>query len=73
MEEKRFVFKRAQDRTSPQLGHADHGRNILMSVHTEDSNERDRAKKILETAGAEDVSYTSEASVPKDHKLADGP
>jgi hypothetical protein len=47
--------------------------NILMSVHTEDSNERDRAKKILETGGAGDISYTGEASVPKDHKLADRP
>jgi Protein of unknown function (DUF3341) len=47
--------------------------NILMSVHTEDSNERDRAKKILETGGAEDISYTGEASVPKDHKQADRP
>ena len=47
--------------------------NILLSVHTEDSNERDRAKKILETGGAQDISYTGEASVPKDQKLADRP
>src|ERR1700722_12477068 len=47
--------------------------NILMSVHTDDSNERDRAKKILETGGAEDISYTGEASVPKDPKPADRP
>jgi hypothetical protein len=45
--------------------------NILLSVHTEDSEERDRAKKILENGGAEDISYTGEASVPKDQKAAD--
>jgi hypothetical protein len=44
------------------------GRNILLSVHTDDGNERARAKKILESGGAEDVSYTGEASVPKDQK-----
>jgi hypothetical protein len=42
--------------------------NILLSVHTEDSKERDRAKKILEAGGAEDISYTGEASVPKGQK-----
>ena len=36
--------------------------NILMSVHTEDSKERDRAKKIFEAGGAVDISYTGEAS-----------
>jgi hypothetical protein len=40
--------------------------NILISIHTEDSEERDRAKEILETIGAEDISYTGEASVPKE-------
>jgi len=45
--------------------------NILLSVHTEDSKERDRAKKILENGGAEDISYTGEASVPKNQKAAD--
>jgi hypothetical protein len=44
------------------------GGNILLSVHTEDGNERDRAKKILESGGADDISYTGEASVPKDQK-----
>lgn len=34
---------------------------ILISVHTEDRNERERAKSIFEAAGAEDVSYTEEA------------
>jgi len=37
--------------------------NILISVHTEDSTERDRAKRIFEQAGAEDISYTEEARV----------
>jgi hypothetical protein len=45
--------------------------NILLSIHTEDSNERDRAKKILEAGGAEDISYTGEATVPKEQKAAD--
>ncbi|HUA33040.1 MAG TPA: hypothetical protein VMA09_05505 [Candidatus Binataceae bacterium] len=42
--------------------------NILLSVHTEDGKERDRAKKIFEALGAEDISYTGEASVPKENK-----
>ena len=42
--------------------------NILLSIHTEDSKERDRAKKILENGGAEDISYTGEASVPKEQR-----
>src|ERR1700719_1163437 len=42
--------------------------NILLSVHTEDSKARDRAKKILEAGGAVDISYTGEASVPKEHR-----
>jgi hypothetical protein len=41
---------------------------ILMSAHTEDSKERERAKEIFEKNGAEDISYTSEASVPKDQR-----
>src|ERR1700722_6007538 len=47
------------------------GGNILLSVHTEDGTERDRAKKILQSGGADDISYTGEASVPKDQKAAD--
>src|SRR5213594_1444558 len=31
--------------------------NLLISVHTDDSTERDRAKTIFEEAGAEDISY----------------
>jgi hypothetical protein len=40
--------------------------NILMSVHSEDRQERDRAKKIFE-AGGEDISYTGESSVSQEH------
>jgi hypothetical protein len=47
------------------------GGNILLSIHTEDSDERDRAKKILEAGGAEDISYTGESSVPKEQKGPD--
>ena len=36
---------------------------ILISVHADDSTERDRAKTIFEQAGAEDISYTEEARV----------
>jgi len=45
--------------------------NILLSVHTEDSDERDRAKQILEAGGAEDISFTSESSVPKADKASE--
>ena len=37
--------------------------NVLISVHAEDSTERERAKTIFEQAGAEDISYTEEARV----------
>lgn len=37
--------------------------NILISVHTDDSNERSRAKDILKREGAHDISSTGEASV----------
>ena len=45
--------------------------NILISVHTESSDERDRAKEIFVNGGAEDVSYTGEGSVPKDQRARD--
>src|SRR5918996_1941724 len=32
--------------------------NLLISVHADNSSERDRAKTIFEEAGAEDISYT---------------
>jgi hypothetical protein len=37
--------------------------NLLISVHADDSTERDRAKTIFEEAGAENISYTEEARV----------
>jgi hypothetical protein len=37
--------------------------NVLISVHADDSTERNRAKTIFEEAGAEDISYTEEAHV----------
>src|SRR5919204_4216042 len=37
--------------------------NLLISVHTDNSTERDRAKTIFEEAGAEDIPYTEEARV----------
>lgn len=36
--------------------------NVLISVHTENSDERSRAKDILENSGAKDVATSSEAS-----------
>ena len=40
--------------------------NILISVHTEDSKERARAKDVFELAGADDISYTTETAVPRE-------
>jgi hypothetical protein len=39
--------------------------NILISVHTEDSKSRSRAKEILESAGAKDISTSGESSPPR--------
>ena len=39
--------------------------NILISVHSEDSDEVKRAKEIFERAGAHDISSSGEESVPK--------
>ncbi|MDB6028679.1 MAG: hypothetical protein JWM68_4902 [Verrucomicrobiales bacterium] len=39
--------------------------NILISVHTENADQATRARSIFEKAGAEDISTTSEAGVPK--------
>lgn len=44
--------------------------NILLSVHVDDSDERGRAKKILEQGGATDVVATGEQSVPKKQQAA---
>jgi len=39
------------------------GGHALISVHSEDADETERAKKIFEAANAEDISTSSEASV----------
>jgi uncharacterized membrane protein len=44
--------------------------NILISVHSENSEERKRAKEIFERAGAHDISSTAEESVPKEQRIA---
>jgi len=45
--------------------------NILISVHTENGDEKSRAKQILEEGGATDVSSTGEASVPKESRTSE--
>lgn len=47
--------------------------NILISVHVDDSDERARAKKVLQDSGAKDVVSTSEKSVPSKDKNAPPP
>jgi hypothetical protein len=39
--------------------------NILISVHTDNADQRTRAKEIFERNGGEDVSSTGESSAPK--------
>ena len=39
--------------------------NILISVHTDDADERSRAKDIFKRAGADDISSSGEASAPR--------
>jgi uncharacterized membrane protein len=39
--------------------------NLLISVHTESSDEIKRAKEIFSQAGAEDICTTGEGSAPK--------
>ena len=39
--------------------------NYLVAVHTDESEDVDRAKQIFKTAKAEDVTTVSEASAPK--------
>ena len=39
--------------------------NYLIAVHTDESEDVERAKDIFKTAGAEDISTVSEASAPK--------
>lgn len=45
--------------------------NILLSVHTENAEEIDRAKDIFKQAGAQDICTTGEASTPKEDKARD--
>jgi len=45
--------------------------NLLISVHTENSEEIKRAKEIFTEAGALDICTTGEASPPKDSKAAE--
>lgn len=40
--------------------------NILISVHTVNADEIKRAKEIFKNSGAEDISSTGEAAVPKE-------
>jgi hypothetical protein len=40
------------------------GGNLLLAVHVDTSDEQKRAQEILKRAGAQDVTVTSEASVP---------
>jgi hypothetical protein len=42
------------------------GGNIVLSVHTDNGDEVSRAKEIMKRHHAEDISYTGEASVPRD-------
>jgi hypothetical protein len=44
------------------------GGNILISVHSENSDETKRAKEIFERSGAHDISYTEEEGVAKEDK-----
>jgi hypothetical protein len=46
--------------------------NILISVHTENYEQAARIKEIFEKAGAEDISSTSEAGVPKNQSFRPG-
>ena len=45
--------------------------NILLSVHTENSEEIKLAKKIFTNAGAQDICTTGEASTPTDNKATE--
>ena len=45
--------------------------NLLLSVHTENSDEITRAKDIFTKAGAQDICTTGEASTPTDRKASE--
>jgi len=44
--------------------------NLLISVHTENSDQIDLAKKIFKDAGAEDITTANEASTPSEEKAS---
>ncbi len=44
--------------------------NVLISVHTESSDEAKMAKQIFQDAGAEDISSTGESTPPKKEETA---
>ena len=43
--------------------------NLLISAHSEDSEETSRAKEIFERAGADDIASAGESEVPKEQRL----
>lgn len=45
--------------------------NLLISVHTENSEEITRAKEIFSSAGAQDICTTGEAATPKNQQATD--
>lgn len=49
------------------------GGQILLSVHVEDNDQRDRAKAILERAGASDIAVAGEHSVPPERHTHGNP
>lgn len=46
------------------------GGNVLVSVHSDNSDETKRAKEIFERNGAEDISTSGEASVPGESRTS---
>jgi hypothetical protein len=47
------------------------GGNILVAVHTENSDTEKRAKQVYEANGAHDVAVTGDSSVPREEKKKD--
>jgi len=47
--------------------------NLLISVHTENSDEINRAKDIFTRAGAQDICTTGESSAPKESRTTEAP
>jgi hypothetical protein len=47
--------------------------NILISAHSDNDDEIDRARDIFEKAGAGDICSTSDASLPSDEREDEGP